>query len=103
MPCSKTALLHTKPGRNQVLVCPCTAAGNPDAQDPRYSSELGVYDRHCGLANVAMSWGHDEYLWLVLQGNGCTLPEQVNMTPIAFRRRHMEMPAWPDVCCRAEQ
>ena len=36
-----------------------------------------MYSRHCGLANVTMSWGHTEYLWLVLQGNGCTLPEQV--------------------------
>jgi inositol oxygenase len=52
-------------------------AGNPDAQDSRFSTELGVYRRHCGLRNVTMSWGHDEYLWRVLQGNGCALPEQV--------------------------
>ncbi|QDA62145.1 inositol oxygenase family protein [Hymenobacter jejuensis] len=36
---------------------------NPDAHDPRYNTQLGVYERHCGLRNVHMSWGHDEYVY----------------------------------------
>ena len=36
---------------------------NPDATHPVYSTELGIYERHCGLQNVHMSWGHDEYLY----------------------------------------
>lgn len=36
---------------------------NPDAADPRYASRMGVYDEGCGLRNVHMSWGHDEYLY----------------------------------------
>jgi inositol oxygenase len=36
---------------------------NPDRQDPRYSTECGIYERNCGLENVHMSWGHDEYLY----------------------------------------
>ena len=45
---------------------------NPDAKDPRYASELGIYDRHCGLNKVLMSWGHDEYLYHVVKDQ---LPE----------------------------
>ena len=36
---------------------------NPDQQNPRYKSRLGVYEKHTGLKNVLMSWGHDEYLF----------------------------------------
>ncbi|MBC6990119.1 inositol oxygenase family protein [Hymenobacter sp. BT491] len=36
---------------------------NPDAHDPRYNTQLGVYERHYGLRNVHMSWGHDEYVY----------------------------------------
>jgi inositol oxygenase len=48
-------------------------AENPDSRDPRYSSTLGVYEEGCGLANVLMSWGHDEYLFHVLKDY---LPQQ---------------------------
>ncbi|MCA9152017.1 MAG: inositol oxygenase [Planctomycetales bacterium] len=40
-------------------------ANNPDSQRPEYQSELGIYEEHCGLDNVLMSWGHDEYLYYV--------------------------------------
>lgn len=36
---------------------------NPDRHDPRYATECGIYERHCGLEHVHMSWGHDEYLY----------------------------------------
>ncbi|HAV62625.1 MAG TPA: inositol oxygenase [Verrucomicrobiales bacterium] len=45
------------------VVYPEFFADNPDAGDPRYNTELGVYQRGCGLRNVHMSWGHDEYLY----------------------------------------
>lgn len=36
-----------------------------------------MYERNCGLENVLMSWGHDEYLHMVLRNHpGCTLPEE---------------------------
>jgi hypothetical protein len=47
---------------------------NPDRTDPRYNTELGVYEPHCGLEKVKMSWGHDEYLYQVCVRNGSTLP-----------------------------
>jgi inositol oxygenase len=36
---------------------------NPDSRDPRYNTKLGIYEPGCGLKNVTMSWGHDEYLY----------------------------------------
>jgi inositol oxygenase len=40
---------------------------NPDASDPRFNTEYGVYEPNCGLQNVHMSWGHDEYLFHVVK------------------------------------
>ncbi|MBL4676710.1 MAG: inositol oxygenase [Mucilaginibacter sp.] len=46
---------------------------NPDYTDPRYNTELGIYTRNCGLENVHMSWGHDEYVYHMMKDY---LPEQ---------------------------
>lgn len=35
-----------------------------------------MYEPNCGLENVHMSFGHDEYMYHVLVGNGTTLPEE---------------------------
>ncbi len=40
---------------------------NPDWNDDRYSSKLGVYEPNTGLDRVMMSWGHDEYLYHVVK------------------------------------
>ena len=40
-------------------------ADNPDSQVPEYQTETGMYERGCGLDNVLMSWGHDEYIYHV--------------------------------------
>jgi inositol oxygenase len=40
---------------------------NPDINEPRYQSRLGLYKENCGLDNVTMSWGHDEYLYHVVK------------------------------------
>jgi len=49
---------------------------NPDSTHPVYSTELGIYEKGCGLMNLHMSYGHDEYLYQVLQYNQCKLPIQ---------------------------
>ncbi|OXA61111.1 inositol oxygenase [Folsomia candida] len=49
---------------------------NPDTYDERYNTKFGIYEEHCGLSNVTMSWGHDEFLYRVLVHNKTTLPEQ---------------------------
>jgi inositol oxygenase len=36
---------------------------NPDSKNEQYQTKTGVYEENCGLKNVHMSWGHDEYLY----------------------------------------
>ena len=50
-----------------------TMAENPDANHPVYSTENGVYLPGCGIQNLKLSFGHDEYLYRVLQTNQCGL------------------------------
>jgi inositol oxygenase len=38
---------------------------NPDKQNPRFQSRNGVYEEGAGLDSVALSWGHDEYIYHV--------------------------------------
>ena len=42
-------------------------ADNPDARNPVYQTEFGIYQPHCGLHNVHLSYGHDEYLYHVVK------------------------------------
>ncbi|KAL6075003.1 inositol oxygenase [Balamuthia mandrillaris] len=50
---------------------------NPDMNVSEYQqSENGIYSAGCGLENLLMSWGHDEYMYQVCVGNGCTLPPE---------------------------
>ncbi|KAH9991925.1 inositol oxygenase [Russula vinacea] len=57
------------------IIYPETFAANPDSHDRIYSTEYGIYQPHCGLDNVMLSWGHDEYLYHVLKGQS-SLPEE---------------------------
>lgn len=38
---------------------------NPDINNPIYSTKNGIYTEACGLENVIISWGHDDYMYLV--------------------------------------
>ncbi|XP_015603478.1 inositol oxygenase isoform X2 [Cephus cinctus] len=49
---------------------------NPDGKDNRYNTKYGIYKPGCGLDNVVMSWGHDEYLYRFLVHNKCKLPDK---------------------------
>jgi len=50
---------------------------NPDIKDPAYNTDLGIYEPGCGISNVLMSWGHDEYLYQVLKNHpGMTIPQE---------------------------
>lgn len=52
-------------------------ADNPDMQDERYNTELGIYQLHYGLDNCLTAWGHDEYLYQVLKNHPDNkLPEE---------------------------
>ncbi|KAL5731440.1 inositol oxygenase [Ranunculus cassubicifolius] len=47
---------------------------NPDYNNPLYNTREGLYTQGCGLDNVMMSWGHDDYMYLVAKSNETTLP-----------------------------
>jgi inositol oxygenase len=36
---------------------------NPDTYNENYNTKYGVYEPNCGLRNVHLSWGHDEYVY----------------------------------------
>ena len=55
------------------IVFPEFFRDNPDAQNTRYQTRLGVYEQGCGLDHVDLSWGHDEYLYHVVKDY---LPEE---------------------------
>jgi inositol oxygenase len=48
---------------------------NPDVKHEVYGTEYGIYEPNCGLDNLWLSWGHDEYMFHVLKENGCTIPK----------------------------
>lgn len=49
---------------------------NPDSQHEIYKTELGPYSASCGLDQVDLAWGHDEYLYQVLSNHaGNSIPE----------------------------
>jgi inositol oxygenase len=54
------------------IVFPEFFRDNPDSRTPGYQSRLGIYSEGCGLDNVDLSWGHDEYLYHVVKDH---LPE----------------------------
>lgn len=54
------------------IVYPEFFSDNPDAKDERYNTKYGVYEPNCGLNNVTLSWGHDEYLYQMVKDH---LPE----------------------------
>ena len=47
------------------IVFPQYFAQNPDSNVPEYQTLYGVYEPNCGLDNVHLSWGHDEYIYRV--------------------------------------
>lgn len=55
------------------IVWPELFEANPDTRVPEYSTRLGIYTEACGLDQVHISWGHDEYLFHVLRDH---LPEE---------------------------
>lgn len=47
------------------IVYPEFFQANPDAKVPQFQTQYGIYSKNCGLENVHLSWGHDEYLYHV--------------------------------------
>ncbi|WVW83256.1 hypothetical protein I302_105275 [Kwoniella bestiolae CBS 10118] len=58
----------------EKIVYSDTFGENPDLNHPVYSTKYGMYKPGCGLENVLISWGHDEYLYLICKQQS-TLPK----------------------------
>ncbi len=68
------------------IVYPEFFQANPDYTDAKLNSKLGVYQQGCGLRNVDMSWGHDEYVYQMMKPY---LPE-----PGLYMLRYHSFYAW---------
>ena len=71
---------------------------NPDKDDPVYSTKHGIYSPGCGLDNVMLSWGHDEYMYHICKDQS-SLPDEA----LAMIRYHSFYPwhqegAYMDLC-----
>jgi inositol oxygenase len=40
---------------------------NPDFYNEKYNTAYGIYSNNCGLRNVRLSWGHDEYVYYMMK------------------------------------
>lgn len=69
------------------IIYPDTFKGNPDSNDPIYSTKFGIYSPGCGMDNVMLSWGHDEYLYHIAKDQS-TLPAEA----LAMIRYHSFYP-----------
>lgn len=54
---------------SKKIILPNTFKKNPDLSNPLYNSKYGIYLKRCGLDNVMLSWGHDEYMYHVAKEN----------------------------------
>ena len=52
---------------SEQIVFPEFFSANPDSLQPEYQTLCGIYSQGCGLDNVHLSWGHDEYLYHVVK------------------------------------
>jgi len=71
---------------DEKIVYPEFFALNPDSDNAKFNSTYGVYEPHCGLRKVNMSWGHDEYVYQMMKDS---LPE-----PALYMLRYHSFYAW---------
>lgn len=64
---------------DERIIYPGSFGLNPDSSDPVYSSKHGIYSPGCGMDNVMLSWGHDEYLYHVVRDQSTLPPEALAM------------------------
>lgn len=72
---------------SREIVYPEYFAANADSLAPEFQTENGIYEPHCGLDNVMLSWGHDEYIYHVAR-NYLPEPAQYMMRYHSFYAAH---------------
>lgn len=61
------------------IIFPGSFMKNPDLKNPLYNTKYGIYQKHCGLDKVMLSWGHDEYMYHIAKLNSTLPPEALAM------------------------
>ncbi|WVQ76594.1 hypothetical protein IAR50_006266 [Cryptococcus sp. DSM 104548] len=61
------------------IVYPDTFKANPDYTNPKLNTKYGVYEPNCGLDNVLISWGHDEYMYHICKEQSSIPKEGLSM------------------------
>jgi inositol oxygenase len=61
------------------IIYPDTFKNNPDYGHEIYGTKNGIYYPGCGLDNMMLSWGHDEYLYHVVKEQSTLPPEALAM------------------------
>jgi inositol oxygenase len=69
------------------IVFPEFFAANPDSKVPEYQTKYGIYEPNCGLDEVHLSWGHDEYIYTVTR-NYLPEPAQYMLRYHSFYAAH---------------
>ncbi|EKG17920.1 Inositol oxygenase [Macrophomina phaseolina MS6] len=72
---------------DERIIYPDTFKNNPDYGHEIYGDKYGIYTPGCGLDNVMLSWGHDEYLYHIAKEQS-TLPDEA----LAMIRYHSFYP-----------
>lgn len=63
----------------RIVLSSSTFHENPDHDHPVYGTKFGIYSPGCGMDNVMLSWGHDEYLYHVVKDQSRLPPEALAM------------------------
>ncbi len=71
----------------RIILRNSTFQNNPDTKNSVYNTKFGIYEPSCGLDNMMLSWGHDEYLYHVVK-NQSRLPDEA----LAMIRYHSFYP-----------
>lgn len=61
------------------IIYPTTFTANPDYLDPKLQTEYGIYSPNCGLDNVLLAWGHDEYIYDIMSRQSHLPKEALSM------------------------
>ena len=57
---------------------------NPDMKDDRYNTSIGIYAEGCGIDNLVLAWGHDEFLFQVLSNHKSNALPKAGMVMIRY-------------------
>lgn len=78
------------------IIYPETMKENEDYWNEDLNTEYGIYEKGCGLDNVILSWGHDEYIYEICKRQSkCKSLSITGYYHLLGRRRPLTWPLVP--------